>query len=304
MDTPIVFIIFNRPDTTQRVFEVIRQAQPRQLFVIADGARSDRPQEAEKCAKARAVIDQVDWQCEVFKDFADTNLGCAKRVSSGLTWVFSQVETAIILEDDCVPHPTFFQFCAELLDRYREDDRIMAISGQNVQFGRKRTPYSYYFSRYCHCWGWASWRRAWQHFDFDMKHWSELAAGDYLSQILLDPRAVKYWTHIFQATHDGYINSWAYRWMYACWINSGLTILPNVNLISNIGFDADASTNTKTSSKNSLYANIPAEPLSFPLQHSPFIVRHAEADQFSQNTLFNPTLRSRVRQKIKRTLGW
>ncbi|MBE9178847.1 glycosyltransferase family 2 protein [Oculatella sp. LEGE 06141] len=302
MRTPIVLLMFNRPDTTQRVFDVIRSMQPQQLFVIADGPRSDRPHEAEKCANARAVVEQVDWDCQVFKNYSDLNLGCAKRVASGLDWVFAQVETAIILEDDCVPHPSFFQFCQELLDRYADDERIMAISGQNIQFGQKHTPYSYYFSRYCHCWGWASWRRAWKHFDFEMKLWPAMSENHYLNDILIDPRAVKYWTKIFQATHDGHINSWAYRWMFACWVNSGLTALPNVNLISNIGFGVEAS-HTKATSKQSLYANIPTEAVQFPLQHPPFIVRQVKADQFSQNTLFHATLQTRVRQKIKRTFG-
>ncbi|MEW6491011.1 MAG: glycosyltransferase family 2 protein, partial [Cyanobacteriota bacterium] len=162
MKTPVVFIIFNRPDTTQKVFEAIRQAHPPLLFVIADGPRPNKPGEDQKCAATRAIIDQVDWDCEVLTNYSEINLGCERRVSSGLNWVFDTVEEAIILEDDCLPHPTFFSFCEELLDYYRNDQRVMVITGQNVQFGRKRTDYTYYFSRYNHCWGWASWRRAWR----------------------------------------------------------------------------------------------------------------------------------------------
>ncbi len=181
--TPVVVIIFKRTDTTEKVFEAIRLAKPPKLFVIADGPRADHPGEAEKCEAARAIIERVDWECEVLKNYSDTNLGCAKRVSSGLDWVFSNVEEAIILEDDCVPHLTFFPFCEELLEKYRYDTRIASISGQNVQFGRERTNYSYYFSRYNHCWGWATWRRAWQHFDFDMKLWPEIKKGHLLDDI-------------------------------------------------------------------------------------------------------------------------
>ena len=299
--TPVVLIIFNRADTTERVFEAIRQAKPSKLFVVADGARADKPGEAEKCAATRAVIERVDWDCEVLKNYSDVNLGCAKRVSSGLNWVFDTVEEAIILEDDCIPHPTFFRFCEELLERYREDERIFTISGKNVQFGRKRTDYSYYFSRYNHYWGWASWRRAWQHFDFEMKLWSEIRQQGFLKDILIDPRAVDYWTRHFQDTYEGKINSWGYRWTLACWLHGGLNILPNVNLVSNIGFD-DRATHTKTTSDDTPYANTLVEAVEFPLKHPPFIIADRRADEFTQNTFINPTKLFRVQWKIKRMM--
>ena len=151
--TPVAFIIFNRPDTTKRVFAEIAKARPPKLLVIADGPRADHPADVEKCAAVRAIIDGVDWDCEVLKNYSDVNLGCKRRVSSGLDWVFDTVEEAIILEDDCLPHPTFFRFCEEMLEKYRDDKRIAMISGDNLQFGRKRTGYSYYFSRYPHIWG-------------------------------------------------------------------------------------------------------------------------------------------------------
>jgi hypothetical protein len=160
LTTPVAFLIFNRPDTTAKVFEAIRQAKPPKLLVVADGPRPDRPDDIEKCKAARGVVEQVDWDCEVLRNYSDVNLGCKKRVSSGLDWVFNTVEEEIILEDDCLPHPTFFRFCEELLDYYRHDERIMVISGDNFQFGRNCTEYSYYFSRYNHCWGWSTWRRS------------------------------------------------------------------------------------------------------------------------------------------------
>ena len=147
LNTPVVLIIFNRPDTTAKVFEAIRQAKPSQLLVIADGPRPEKPGEAEKCAATRAIIDRIDWDCEVLKNYSEINLGCQQRVSSGLDWVFQTVETAIILEDDCLPHPTFFRFCAELLAKYRDEPRVMAISGDNFQCGQNsETDKSYYFS--------------------------------------------------------------------------------------------------------------------------------------------------------------
>ncbi|SRR5579883_1065705 len=299
LKTPVVLIIFKRADTTERVLEVIRQVKPSQLFVIADGPRADRSEEVEKCAAARALIEQVDWQCEVFKNYSEVNLGCAKRVASGLDWVFSNVEEAIILEDDCVPHPTFFYFCEELLDRYRHDNRIVTISGQNVQFGRKRTEYSYYFSRYNHCWGWATWKRAWQYFDFDMKLWPEIKEKNLLNDILGDPQALKWWNKTLQYTYDGQINSWAYRWTFACWVQSGISILSNTNLISNIGFGIDATHNTGKSSK---YANMPVEEINFPLKHPPFVIHDVQADNFTQNSLFQISLLGKFKGKINRTL--
>src|SRR6185369_14461868 len=165
LTTPVAFIIFNRPDTTEKVFAEIARARPPKLLVIADGPRAGRAGEADRCAATRAIIDRVDWDCKVLTNYSDVNLGCKNRVASGIDWVFEQVPEAIILEDDCLPDPTFFRFCEELLIRYREDERISQICGANFQFGRKRSNDSYYFSRYNHIWGWASWRRAWQHYD-------------------------------------------------------------------------------------------------------------------------------------------
>jgi hypothetical protein len=180
LSTPVAFIIFNRPDTTARVFEAIRRAEPPQLLIVADGPRVDRPSDVERCAAARAVIERVDWDCEVLTNYAEANMGLADRVSSGLDWVFSLCDRAIVLEDDCLPDPSFFRFCDELLDRYRDDERVMAISGDNFQLGRRRTRYSYYLSRYNHCWGWATWRRGWQHYDHRMQLWPLVRDGGWL----------------------------------------------------------------------------------------------------------------------------
>lgn len=169
MSTPIALIIFNRPDLTIRVFSKIARAKPKTLFVIADGPRSDHPGDIKKCAEARSIIESVDWDCTVHKNYSDINLGCGRRLASGISWVFEKVEEAIILEDDCLPHPTFFRFCKELLERYRDDERIMQINGQNFQHKSMRTSYSYLFSYSNNCWGWATWRRAWQHFDMEMR---------------------------------------------------------------------------------------------------------------------------------------
>jgi hypothetical protein len=297
MNTPIAFIIFNRPDVTAKVFAAIRQAQPPKLLVIADGPRLDRDGEAEKCQATREIINQVDWDCEVLTNYADTNLGCRDRVSSGLTWVFEQVEAAIILEDDCLPDPSFFPFCEEMLVRYRDDQRIMVVAGSNYQFGRKRTDYSYYFSRYNHCWGWASWRRAWQYYDREMIAWPEVRDGNWLNSILDDPRSVKCWDKIFQDTYDKKNHSWAYRWTFSCWIQSGLTVLPNVNLVSNIGFGHDDATHTNNS--NNKLSNMLAEDIGFPLKHPPVMIRDRIADRFTQENIFTtPRIVRRIIRKL------
>ncbi|MBW4425772.1 MAG: hypothetical protein KME50_15295 [Nostoc desertorum CM1-VF14] len=286
LKTPVCFIIFNRPDVTEQVFQKIRQAKPPKLLVVADGSRTDKPGEAEKCAAARAIINQVDWECEVLTNYSDVNLGCRKRVSSGLYWVFSQVEEAIILEDDCLPHPSFFRFCEELLENYRHNSRIMLISGQNLQFGQKARNYSYYFSRYNHCWGWATWKRAWQYYDDTMALWPQVRDENWLFDILQDEQAFRYWSATFQGMYEGF-DTWDYPWLFACYINQGLSVLPNINLVSNIGFGKEG---THATDSNSILSNIPVEEIQFPLKHPPFIIRDTLADNFTERTFYSGTL--------------
>ncbi|MCT7989219.1 TylF/MycF/NovP-related O-methyltransferase [Laspinema olomoucense] len=279
----VCFIIFNRPKTTERVFELIRQVKPHQLLVVADGPRGDRPGEAEKCIQARAIINRIDWECEVLTNYSEKNLGCRERISSGLDWVFTIVEEAIILEDDCLPHPSFFTFCWELLERYRDNEQIMAISGDNFQFGHRRKDDSYYFSRYAHSWGWATWRRAWQHYDNKMALWPKVREENWLEEVLEDNHASRCWSHIFQNVYDRQIDTWDYPWQFCCWIQGGLTILPNVNLVSNIGFTAEA---THTQGSNPL-GNLPTEAMVFPLKHPELIIRDNQADDFTEKTMFS-----------------
>ena len=297
MKTPVALIIFNRPSTTAKVFEAIRQAKPPKLLVVADGARSDRPEEAEKCLAARAIIEGVDWECEVLTNYSDVNLGCKQRLSSGLDWVFANVEEAIILEDDCLPDPSFFPFCEQLLEHYRHDQRIMVISGVNFQFGNKRTNDSYYFSRYMHCWGWASWRRAWQYYDVEMKLWPKIRDENWLQSVFAEASSINYWQKILQATYQGEINTWDYQWTFACWLQNGLTVLPNVNLISNIGFGVGS---THTEQAENLYANLPVEQMSFPLSHPQFIIRDTQADSFTQNEHFGLNFGRRLLNKTQK----
>ncbi len=285
MRTAVVFIIFNRPDTTARVFDEIARARPQTLLVIADGPRHGQPLDAEKCAAARAVIDRVDWKCEVLKDYSEANLGCGLRPATGLRWAFRQVEEAIILEDDCLPHPTFFRFCEELLERYRNDERVMHISGNNF-LPDKRQSASYFFSRYCLSWGWASWRRAFQCFDWEMKLWSRLRDTSWLSDTLREPVAVEHWRAVFdrvlgQAAKD----VWDFQWLFAIWARQGLAALPGVNLVSNIGFGKDA---THTKGMEHRLANLPQREMLFPLVHPTDIASDPKTDQAVLEQIIGP----------------
>ena len=274
------------------------QAKPPKLLVVADGPRNHHPGEAEKCAATREIIKKVDWNCEVLTNYSDVNLGCKNRVSSGLDWVFENIEEAIILEDDCVPDITFFQFCEEMLESYKHDERIMCISGLNVPHKIIKTEYSYHFSLYNRIWGWATWRRAWQYFDVEMKLWPYIYHNNFLSDILKEPRAVKYWTNIFQKAYEGKIDTWDYQWTFASWLQNGLCILPSVNLVTNIGFGEEA-THTINQNSSDYRINLSLEKMNFPLLHPPFVIRDTEADKWIHNFVHNPDFLTRVKNKLK-----
>ena len=269
---PVAFLIFNRPELTRKVFATIAQAKPSKLLVVADGPRADVPDDREKCSEARAIIGRIDWDCEVLTNYSPANMGCRARISTGLEWVFTNVEEAIILEDDCVPHPTFFRFCKELLTRYRDDQRVMMISGDNFQMGRNRTPYSYYFSRFFHCWGWATWRRAWRHYDIDMELWPSLRDGSWLLYVLENKAQARTFLKNFEDVANG-ADTWDYQWVFSCMVRNGLSIVPSRNLVTNVGFSED-----RTSVRYHPLGNLPTEEFEFPLKHPPFMVRQADAD--------------------------
>jgi hypothetical protein len=273
LTTPVAFLIFNRPIPTLRVFEEIRKVKPQKFLIIADGARF--PEEQEKCNQARSIVEKVDWNCEVLTNFSDINLGCKIRVSSGLDWVFSQVEEAIILEDDCLPTQSFFFFCQTLLEYYRYDSRVMHISGNNFQFRKHTTDYSYFFSKYGGIWGWASWRRAWQYYDRDMKNWTVAKQNNLIDYIYDDWAEKLYWTNIFDRVVNGIPNTWDYQWLYARWMQKELSIAPAVNLVSNIGFNSNA---THTNHDNQL-ANMQTEDI-WEIVHPPSMARDNLADAY------------------------
>jgi hypothetical protein len=301
----VAFIIFNRPQYASRVFEAIRKARPPLLLVIADGPREGHREDREGCRLSRALIDRVDWDCEVRKNYSEINLGCGRRVASGISWVFDQVEEAIILEDDCVPDITFFQFCEELLERYRTDQRIGQIGGVNYQSARGGMKHSYYFSRHPYIWGWASWRRAWEGYDFNMELWPLLRERGWLAHLFEDKGTVRYYTFNFDKTHQRIIDTWDYQWFFHCWVNNRLSILPELNLVSNIGYDYVYATHTRMKSR---LANVPVEPISFPLVHPPFVMRDLVADRVNEAAtrygLLSPIYLIYQKQKWMERVGW
>ena len=272
--TPILLLIFNRPDETRSVIDSLRVVKPPVLLVAADGPRTI--EDVASCNATRELVRTIDWPCQVLLNFSQANLGLRRRIESAITWALEVSGRVIVLEDDCVADPTFFDYCDTLLEYYADDKRIMAISGDNFQFGQSPVEHSYYFSKYPHCWGWATWKRAWQLYDTDMWLWPHLKAVSWLFDACGDPSEARYWTQVFTATHAGQVDSWAYRWTYSCWVNSGFTILPRHNLVSNIGFGG-AATHTQAASP---LANMATAPLEFPLRHPPAMLRHIMADNF------------------------
>jgi hypothetical protein len=236
LNTPVLFLIFNRPDTSLQVFERIREARPKQFFIAADGPRKDIPKDEQLCLEARSIVNRIDWDCEVKTLFREDNLGCGIAVCDAITWFFTHVEQGIILEDDCLPHPTFFKFCEDTLNFYKDDLTVFNVSGSNSQFGRVRGDGSYYFSKYGHIWGWATWRRAWKEYDIDILDYPNI-----IQSFEVEP----YWKNIFFLTYNKKIDTWDYQWFFHLQKNKAKVVVPNRNLILNIGFQSNA-THTNT----------------------------------------------------------
>jgi FkbM family methyltransferase len=313
--TPIAFIIFRRPDQTARVWERIREAQPEKLFLIADGGRNE--EEWVKCRAARKVVETIDWDCEVHQNFSNANLGARDRVDSGLDWVFEHVEQAIILEDDCLPSSSFFRFCEELLEKYIDDKRIMHIGGDNFQNGARRSSGTYYFSRYAHCWGWATWRRAWLEYSKNELVCREWLQGDKCAEYFTSQIEAKYWTRIFERHCKGEWNAWDFFWMLAVWRCNGQCIVPEVNLVENIGFGMEA-THTLTcrsgSPALSIRSILPPDEKDFQNEADFYVYKnhfHGELEFIKSsfyrraiNKLLSLLKLKKIQKKIKETHFW
>lgn len=237
-NTPILLLTFSRLDTTMRVFEKIKEQKPKYLFWASDGPRSHRLDDIQKIELVKKYIwEQIDWDCNVKTLFREENMGCGLGVSTAITWFFNNVEQGIILEDDCVPFPDFFKFCEDNLNFYKDDERIWEISGTNLQGGIKRGDASYYFSKYGGIWGWATWARAWKNYDFYMKNYDNFLQERKIEKIFSDKSQQKHWIKTFDDAKG--VDTWDYQWLFARWYHDGLSIVPNTNLIYNIGFNKE-----------------------------------------------------------------
>lgn len=268
-NTPVLLIIFNSPDTTQKVFDKLREIKPKFLYISADGPRPNNKADIKLCHDARAIIETLDWECELHTNLNNSNLGLKNAISSGITWFFGLVEQGIILEDDCLPNTFFFRFCEELLERYKTDQRVMSISGNNFQDCNVGEG-SYYFSRITSIWGWATWRRSWVLLDLNLKQFSSFKSSNQIKNIFNDPLTRKFW--LAKIEESG--NSWAFPWAFTHFLNNGLCIMPNKNLVTNIGFRAGA---THSRNPNSILANLQTEEM-LELLHPKHMIPQLEAD--------------------------
>ncbi|WKN29788.1 nucleotide-diphospho-sugar transferase [Porifericola rhodea] len=274
LDTPVLFLVFNRPDVTKRVFERIRVVKPKQLFVAADGPRLTHPDDEQKCEEVRKIASSVDWDCELKTLFREENMGCGKAVSSAIDWFFEHVDMGIILEDDIVPDHSFFPFCQHLLQKYKDDSRVMMISGLNICEQWKEDVQDYHFSYFGGIWGWASWKRAWAHYDFHLTAW----AVPHIRQLILHffPTEIRgYREGMYDKLAAGKIDTWDLQWTFAKILNSGLTIIPAHNLIKNIGCIGQSGTHVTNGHP---WSNLKVNPVNSLIRNNPIVMSDVEYD--------------------------
>ena len=290
--TPVLLLIFNRPDTTRKVFEEIRRQQPKYLFIAADGPRADKAGDIRLCAEAREAVSGIDWDCEVKTLFRTANLGCGAAPAAAISWFFEHVAEGIILEDDCIPNASFFEFCGTLLEKYRADPRIMMICGTSYQ-AKALNADTYYFSRYPHAWGWATWSRAWAHYDFNLDGESELTRSAVVRHTFTHLRERKLWVHNLKHITNG-LDAWDYQWMYWIWKNRGLCITPWKNMVSNIGFGPQA---THTYDAGSAQARMTQHDLAG-IRHPETVRVHAAAERYERFHILISSDRQYFRQRL------
>lgn len=273
---PVLFLIFNRLDTTKQVFDIIRQAKPTKLYIASDGPRLEVINEEEKVKEVRDyVISNIDWSCEIGTLFREKNLGCKLAVSSAITWFFENEEQGIILEDDCLPDISFFQYCDELLEKYKNNPFVAMIGGNNFN-PKKIGSADYYFSKIPHIWGWATWKRTWDLYDINMTKYQDFKKEGLMKNIWTDPKVQNYWLGILDEAYANKINTWDYQFTFSLFLNNKLCINPNTNLVSNIGF-IKGSTNTILT--DSRVADLSYRKIDFPLKHLEAINYSEENDQ-------------------------
>ncbi len=287
IQTPVLLILFNRFDTALQVIAQLRLAKVQRLYLFSDGPRTNRASESAILNEVQEkILAQIDWPCEIITRFEPKNEGPRLAIGKAITWFFEHEEEGIVLEHDCVPNQSFFHFCQELLTHYRHDERIMHISGDNFQFGNWRGDGSYYFSKLNHIWGFATWRRAWKQYDVDMKAYPEFREKGQVNTQIDFARGQKIWTDTFDKTFSGTLQTWDYQWTFAMWLKDGFAILPNKNLVSNVGFDALA---LNTTNPNHRLANLETFDIK-DIAHPSVVQIDAKADKYSINEVFNPTI--------------
>jgi len=301
LDTAVLFLVFSRLDTTKQVFEAIRQAKPPRLYVAADGARVGKEGEAEKVQAVRDfIIQNIDWDCQVKTLFRDKNLGCKNAVSSAITWFFDNEEQGIILEDDCLPSQSFFWYCEELLEKYKNKEDIYLVSGDArgpESFGMKE---DYTFCKYPLIWGWASWARVWKNYDVDIKDWPSQKQL-VLSHIGSNKATKRFWTDVFDKMFRKEIDTWDYQFSYLLLKNKGKCIVPRVNLITNVGFGVDA---THTFDIDSDASNRRRFDMNIPLNHEFKDSSERQVNKFYDAKEFiSYSFYQRVVNKLKRFIG-
>ena len=297
---PILFIIFNKQTETERVFQAIRKQQPLKLFIAADGPRTSKLGENERCESVRAwVLSNIDWPCEVKTLFRTSNIGCGRGPSNAVSWFFENVEEGIILEDDCLPNTSFFQFCQELLPIYRHDNSISIISANNFQPNQPlELEGDYYFSVFPSTNGWATWKRTWNDYDYYISKWKVIDRKDFLSFLFKEKKYQLWWKQMFNFVYEKRPDDmWDFQFHFHCMLRKQLAIIPKGNLITNIGYGADA---THSSDPNNYFANFKLYDLNFPLKHPLEIKRNESADLFIQDNLFGEAEIISPSKKIKR----
>lgn len=299
MKSAVLFLVFNRPGITRQVFEAIRAAQPPRLYVAADGPRSDHEGEREHCAEVRRIASRADWPCAVKTLFRDENLGCKLAVSEAINWFFDNEEEGIIIEDDVLPLPSFFPYCDELLEKYREDERVTMVSGCNFISNKFSPTESYLFTHNMHIWSWASWRRAWRHYDVAMSSWPQWRDHGGLSRKFPNDRLISsYWRDIYDSVQRGKIDTWDYQWHYACWRFGGLCVLPSHNLTRNLGFGPEA-THTSAAITHNLILPTPRE-TAFPLVHPKIVEPNETADILISKNIYSISVQTATRRWLRR----
>ncbi len=291
LDTTVALFIFNRPKETSTVFECIRKVKPKSLFIIADGPRDKS--ESQLCDETREILKNIDWPCIVRKNYSDVNLGCKNRLSSGIDWVFANNEKAIILEDDCVPSNSFFYFCEELLIKYKDSTEIMHIGGLNMQDEKNKVDNSYYFSRIAQIWGWATWKRAWKKYDVKMSDWPLIKNEGIINKVLKDKYNIDYFNYLFERMYRGELSTWDVAWTYTCMKEGAYAIVPNRNMIKNIGFGVNS---THSNGIKGNFGNFKLEEIDFPLVHPQSIFQNEIADELIYKKVFG--INTRISQKL------